>query len=105
MWTVYALALTATLVQAQTERKAVLAAAEALGGTARIQAVKTIIIEGHGKQPNIGQNVTPDAPLPDWNVPEFRRAIDLVHQRMRVEQHRVAEFPFSMANDVRQNMV
>ena len=47
-------------------------------------------MEGSGRQPNIGQNVTPDAPLPDWAVPEFNR---------------VAQFPFSMANDVRQNMV
>lgn len=102
---IQALTLTAAFVHAQTERSLIHAAAEALGGTDRIQAVKTLIIEGHGKQPNIGQNVTPDAPLPDWNVPEFKRTIDFAHRSMRVEQHRVAEFPFSMANDVRQNMV
>ena len=87
------------------ETQAVVAAAEALGGRSRIEAVRSLVMEGSGRQPNIGQNVTPDAPLPDWTVPEFKRTIDLVNGRMRVEQHRVAQFPFSMANDVRQNMV
>jgi hypothetical protein len=105
VWISSAMALTSALSQAQPARNPIDAAAEALGGKARIQAVQTILIEGHGKQPNIGQNVTPDAPLPDWNVPEFKRTFDLAHGRMRVEQHRVAEFPFSMANDVRQNLV
>ncbi len=100
-----ALTLTTAFVHAQTERTVIHAAAEALGGSDRVEGIKTLIIEGHGKQPNIGQNVTPDAPLPNWNVPEFKRTVDLAHGRMRLEQHRVAEFPFSMANDVRQNMV
>src|SRR5450631_558895 len=103
--TMQALTLTAAFAHAQTDRDVVHAAAEALGGTNRIQRIKTLIIEGHGKQPNIGQNVTPDSPLPDWNVPEFKHTLDLAHGRTRVEQHRIAEFPFSMANDVRQNMV
>jgi len=105
MRTMQALTLSAAFVHAQTERDNIHTAAEALGGTERIQRIKTLVMEGHGKQPNIGQNVTPDSPLPDWNVREFKRTIDLVHGRMRVEQHRVADFPFSMANDVRQNMV
>src|SRR5450631_3468704 len=102
---VQALTLTAAFVHAQPERNLIHAAAEALGGTGHIQGIKTLIIEGRGKQPNIGQNVTPDAPLPDWNVPEFKRIIDLAHGRMRLQQHRVAEFPFSMANDVHQDML
>jgi len=80
-------------------------AADALGGTARIQSLRTIVIEGAGTNPNVGQNRNPDDPLPDWRVTEYRKTIDLVNGRMRLEQHRQAEFPFSMANDVRQNLV
>jgi Metallo-beta-lactamase superfamily len=83
----------------------VASAADALGGKNRIQAVRSLIMQGSGRQPNIGQNLTPDAPLPDWAVSEFKRTIDLANGRMRVEQHRVARFPFAMANDVRQNLV
>src|SRR5262245_66288936 len=103
-------ALLALLIQvpgySQTsEMQVVVGAAEALGGRSRIEAVRSVIMEGSGRQPTIGQNLTPDAPLPDWAVPEFKRTIDLANGRMRVEQHRVAQFPFAMANDVRQNMV
>src|SRR5262245_40152496 len=87
------------------EMRLVLSAADALGGRNRIEAIRSIVMEGSGRQPNIGQNLTPDALLPDWAVPEFKRTIDLANGRMRVEQHRVAQFPFAMANDVRQNMV
>ena len=48
------------------ETQMVVAAAEALGGRSRIEAVRSLVMEGSGRQPNIGQNVTPDAPLPDW---------------------------------------
>lgn len=80
-------------------------AAQALGGADHVRAVKTLIVEGGGINPNVGQNRNPDDPLPNWKVTEYKKTVDLPHGRMRIEQHRQAEFPFSMANDVRQNLV
>ena len=79
-------------------------AAEALGGKEKILAVKTLVIEGSGINPNVGQNPLPDSPLLNWNVPEFKRSLDLANGRMRVEQHRIAAFDFALATDVHQNM-
>lgn len=91
---------------AQTPEKAVAqSAAEALGGLDRVLAVKTLIVQGEGTNPNVGQNRNPDDPLLDWKVTEYKKTIDLAHGRMRLEQHRQAQFAFSMANDVRQNFV
>jgi glyoxylase-like metal-dependent hydrolase (beta-lactamase superfamily II) len=83
--------------------KAISGAAEALGGKDRILAVKTIVMEGSGVAPNIGQNPHPEGPLPTWWVPEFKRTIDLVNNRARDEQHRIGMFPFALPTDQRQN--
>jgi glyoxylase-like metal-dependent hydrolase (beta-lactamase superfamily II) len=83
--------------------KVINGAADALGGKDRVLSIKTLVIEGHGTEPNIGQNPEPQGPLNNWNVPEFKRTIDLANGRMRLEQHRVADFPFALATDVRQN--
>jgi hypothetical protein len=91
---------------AQTPEAALIkSAADALGGVDRIRSVRTLIIEGEGANPNIGQNRNPNDSLPDWKVTDYRKTIDLTAGRMRIQQRRVAQFPFSMANDVRQNMV
>ena len=47
--------------------------AQALGGKERIQQLKTLTIEGEGEAPNLGQNITPNAPLPVWKVAGFHR--------------------------------
>lgn len=67
-------------------------AASALGGKARLEQIKTMTIEGQCEAPNLGQNVTPDSPLPVWKVTEYRRAIELGNDRMRVRQVREAQF-------------
>jgi len=101
----FAIVLSGAIAYAQTpEQKLISSAADALGGKARIEAVKTIVIEGEGTNPNVGQNPLPDGPLPIWKVTEFRRTLDLPNFRMRLEQHRVAQFPFALATDVRQNL-
>lgn len=52
-------------------------AAEALGGRDRIQAVRTLVIDGEGNAPLLGQNRTPAAAeLPDVKVTDFKRSID-----------------------------
>ena len=70
----------------------------------KVWAAKTLVIEGSGVNPNVGQNPLPESPLLNWNVPEFKRSLDLANGRMRVEQHRVAAFDFALATDVHQNM-
>src|SRR4051794_2133236 len=72
-------------------------AAAALGGQTRIEQIKTLTIEGEGRAPNLGQNLTPDSELPVWKVTEFRRAVDLANARMRVKQVRTAQFLFANA--------
>jgi glyoxylase-like metal-dependent hydrolase (beta-lactamase superfamily II) len=101
---VLVMAMTATVAFGQSAgMKAIARAAEALGGTEKIVAVKTLLIEGSGIAPNIGQNPHPEGPLPTWRVPEFKRSIDLVNSRARTEQHRIGMFPFALPTDQRQN--
>lgn len=61
IWAAITVALAGAYAQTP-EMKVVSGAADALGGRDRIQAVKTLTIEGEGTNPNIGQNPTPDAP-------------------------------------------
>src|SRR3972149_2961417 len=72
-------------------------AAEALGGKERIRSLKSLLIEGEGNAPNLGQNRMPDGELPIWKVTEFRRAPDAANGRMRVKQVRTAQFLFAGA--------
>jgi hypothetical protein len=74
-------------------------AAEALGGKARIQQLKTLTIEGEGAAPNLGQNITPDAPLPVWKVTSFQRTVDLANLRTRVRQARTAQFLLASSSE------
>src|SRR3984885_4611370 len=90
------------IVFGQSSMKAIDSAAEALGGKDRILAIQTLSMEGSGIAPNIGQNPFPEGPLPTWWVPEFKRRIDLAHNRARTEQHRIGMFPFALPTDIRQ---
>ena len=49
----------------------------------------TIVIEGGGINPNVGQNLTPDAPLLNWRITDYRKTLDLQNHRVRVERHRI----------------
>lgn len=80
------------------------AAATALGGKDKIEAVHSLIIEGAGNEPDLGQNVTPEAPLPVWKLISYKRTIDPVNGRMRIEQSRVPQFPSPDEGAVSSNM-
>jgi len=67
-------------------------AATALGGAEKIQAVNTLVIEGTGENGNLGQSLSPDAPLPLFKVSVFKRSIDFAGGRWRQEQTRTATF-------------
>ena len=68
MWTVAALALTSACAQVPPEQQLIADAAAALGGRDRVEAVRSVRIEGEGEAPNVGQNRLPDSELPIWKV-------------------------------------
>lgn len=68
--------------------------ATALGGRDRVEAVRTLVLEGQGEQPNIGQNMSPESDLRVWKVTQYKRIVDLAEGRMRVQVTRVPAFPF-----------
>jgi glyoxylase-like metal-dependent hydrolase (beta-lactamase superfamily II) len=80
-------------------------AAEALGGRSRIQAVKTITIEGYGQlaYQNGGGNITssPDAPQKWMDVNNYVRVVNLERWQTRVTQTQVNDFVFAAARNMR----
>lgn len=64
----------------------------AMGGRDQLLGIRTLVLEGKGDNYNLGQNLTPDAPLPRFEVTEFRRTYDFPQRRWRQEQVRVARF-------------
>ena len=73
---------------AQTAAGTLDAVARAMGGADRIAAVRTLVLEGTGDNYNLGQNLTPTAPLPRLQVTQYRRRIDFGAQRWQVDQTR-----------------
>ena len=88
-----AVALSAPLHAQPTARALVERAAAAMGGVERIAGVQTLVLEGTGEQFNLGQNVTPLAPLPRYEVTRWQRAIDLERERWRFDVEREPRFP------------
>lgn len=92
-------ALVATLVlagcaQPTPEQRFINDAADALGGRNRIQAVKTLTIEGEGTNYNLGQDMKPDAATQQFAVTGYKRQIDVANTRQRVEQTRMPKFAY-----------
>ena len=69
-------------------------AAAALGGKSRLQALKTLTLEGDGTNFNIGQDMVPDASSQTFTVTAYRRSMDLAAARMRIEQTRTPNFAY-----------
>src|SRR5687768_16234905 len=67
-------------------------ALRAMGGEAAIRAATSITLEGMGRNYNFGQGMSPSAPLPRFDVSEFRRTTDLTAVRHRHEVTRTAAF-------------
>ena len=75
------------------EQQIVSDAAEALGGRDRILAVRTLLIEGQGKDFSFGQGARPDemgSEWDTWKVTGYKRAYNLASGRWRFEQTRVS---------------
>jgi glyoxylase-like metal-dependent hydrolase (beta-lactamase superfamily II) len=83
--------------------KALRSAADAMGGKDKIMALGTLTIEGEGTNPNLGQNLTPEAPLTIWKLTGFTESLDPEKGQMHIEQFRTAQFPYAMDTTVRDN--
>src|SRR5438128_1768730 len=76
------------------EQRIVNDAAAALGGSDRVLAVKTLVIEGEGTQGNLGQDMRPEASGQAFNITDYKRAVDVAAGRARVEQTRTPNFAY-----------
>src|SRR5215510_8489918 len=74
------------------EQAVVNGAATALGGAEKIQAVNTLVLEVTGEQGNLGQNLTPDAPLPIFKVTTGKVSSDYAQERWKTDVTRVPTF-------------
>src|SRR5688572_15603789 len=79
------------------ESRLIAEAAEAMGGSGRVRAVRTLVLEGEGQQANIGQNTSPEAAMTVWKGTQYKRLLDLENTRMRVQATRVPGFAFVMS--------
>ena len=76
------------------------AAARAMGGRERLLAVRTLVLEGAGEIPHLGQNHTPFADT-KFEVTSFRRAYDFQNSRMFQDLTRVPRFRTANTNPQR----
>ncbi|MDP2320080.1 MAG: MBL fold metallo-hydrolase [Acidobacteriota bacterium] len=92
-----ALFLTLTLAgcaRATPEQQFINDAAAAMGGRDRIDAVKTLTIEGEGVNFNLGQDLKPEAATQTFAITGYKRELDLANSRQRVQQTRTPQFAF-----------
>lgn len=68
------------------------AAAEAMGGQEAILAATSLVLEGTGTTYRTGQQMAPDADLPEFEIHSYRKEIDLENERWRMEQIRTGHF-------------
>src|SRR5688572_6021208 len=99
MHTKHALYLIAALTlaactQGTPEQQFIDDAMEAIGGRSRVEAVKTLTIEGEGVNYNLGQDMKPEAAGQQFAVTGYKRQIDIVNGRQRVEQTRTPKFDY-----------
>jgi glyoxylase-like metal-dependent hydrolase (beta-lactamase superfamily II) len=76
------------------ERQIVDDAVSAMGGESRIQSVRSLAIDGEGKNFNLGQDVIPDAATQTFAVTGYRRVMDVAGGRARTEQTRTPNFAY-----------
>lgn len=66
--------------------------AAALGGRERVLGVRTLVVEGGGRQGDLNALMTAESPLVGWEV-RFKRTYDLTNGRMRTWQSNRSLFP------------
>src|SRR6266446_4594791 len=90
----FAAATWSACTQSTPEQQVINDAAAALGGSGKIQAVKTLTIEGEGTNGNLGQDVRPEATSQTFTVTGYKRAVDVAAGRARIEQTRTPNCPY-----------
>src|SRR5437870_1335549 len=87
--------------QAQTAAQLIQSSAAALGGKEKIQAVKTLVLEGQGTDLDQGFTIRPsDDVQAFFYLFDFKREIDVPNERMHVEQLRASAWPFAAIRTV-----
>ena len=66
----------------------------AVGGRDRVEAVKSIVIEGTGVNYNLGQDMKPEAATQQFAITGYKREIDIEQGKQRVEQTRTPKFAY-----------
>ena len=69
-------------------------AMRAVGGRAKVEAARSIVIEGTGVNYNLGQDMTPEAATQQFAITGYKREIDLEQGRQRIEQTRTPKFAY-----------
>lgn len=87
-----ALILTSSVGLAQQRPTVFDDAIRAMGGEAAIRGATSLTLEATGRTYNFGQGMSPNAPLPRFDVSELRRTIDLNAVRHHQELTRTAAF-------------
>jgi glyoxylase-like metal-dependent hydrolase (beta-lactamase superfamily II) len=77
---------------APTSESVVEDAAEAMGGAEAVLATTSLVLEGTGQTYRTGQNTSPDADLPVYELHSYRKEMDLENHRWRVDQVRTGHF-------------
>ena len=88
----FALLSAATVACAPTSESVLEDAAEAMGGKEAVLATNTLVLEGTGQTYRTGQNKSPDADLPVFELHSYKKEMDLENGRWRADHsagHRV----------------
>lgn len=74
------------------EAKVIEGAAEAMGGSEAVLGATTLVMEGTGTTYRLGQNTSPEADAPIYEVTSYKKQVDLQNHRWRMEQVRDGKF-------------
>jgi glyoxylase-like metal-dependent hydrolase (beta-lactamase superfamily II) len=91
---VFALGATIGCAAPTPEQQYIDDAAESLGGRDRVATVRTLVLEGDGRQFNLGQDLRPGASGQTFTVSGLKRQVDLAGHRMRTELTRTPNFAY-----------
>ena len=66
--------------------------AEAMGSLRAVRETTTLVLEGQGRTYRLGQNKSPRADLPYYEVENYRLQVDFANERWRLRQDRTSTF-------------
>jgi glyoxylase-like metal-dependent hydrolase (beta-lactamase superfamily II) len=73
--------------------------AAALGGREAIESATTLVLEAEGRMLNIGQDLTPESATFEFDLSDYRLAVDLDNGRSRTEFTRTPLFDYFLGRD------